>query len=74
MAEHSHPELVTKEELQSVITSFENSHEKLCKAYREHINTKINQSQKNIQWTIAIVGAVLGIFLSIVQWYIASVK
>ncbi len=64
-------EFVTHEELDIVIKRFESSHEKLCKSYRNHINTKINQSEKNIQWTIKIVGLVLGLALSLVQWYVA---
>ena len=63
---------VTPEELDSALDRYEISHGKLCKSYREHMVTKIENSQRNIQWTIGLSTAILGIALSLFQLYLAT--
>jgi len=50
----------------------------LCKSYRDHVNTKIEDVEKTVvrskvsqQWTIGICVSISTILLMLVQWYLA---
>lgn len=43
----------------------------LCMESRAHMETKIDNMKKTIQWTVAIASTLLGLTLSLFQWYLA---
>ena len=53
----------------------------LCRAYREHVETKITGLEEkitnmkvSIQWTVSICVTVSTILLMLVNWYIAGLR
>lgn len=53
---HTHPELMPMA---------------LCGESRAHMETKLNNMAKSIRWSIYLASAVLGIAISLFQWYLA---
>lgn len=45
----------------------------LCNEYRAHIETKIDNMEKSIRWSVYIASAGMGLVLIIVQYYIAVI-
>ena len=61
-----------------VFNQFKANNATLCKSYRDHVNTKIEDVEKTVirsktsqQWTIGICVSISTILLMLVQWYLA---
>jgi len=45
----------------------------LCSEYRAHIETKIDNMEKSIRWSVYLASAVMGLVLILVQYYLAVI-
>ena len=52
---HTHPEMVST---------------KLCTESRSHMETKLNNMQRSIRWSVYLASAVLGAAIMLFQWYL----
>jgi len=45
----------------------------LCAEYRAHIETKIDNMEKSIRWSVYLASAGMGLVLILVQYYLAVI-
>jgi len=43
----------------------------LCRESRAHMETKIDNMERSIRWSVYLASAVTGLVLILVQWYLA---
>ena len=46
----------------------------LCGEYRAHIETKIDNMEKSIRWSVYLASAGMGFVLILVQYYLAVIR
>ena len=54
-----------------VFDQYKNDQSSLCKAYRNHFETKVTNMERSLKWSVYLTGAVISIIVTVVQLYIA---